>query len=107
MDCRLRYGDMPSIEYSYYVTRTARALELSVERPPVTAVSLAGELLVDTRTARRLLGRLADDGMLLRLGGKPVGFVPGPRLLALGEALNRRTEHGVLDRHVTTAHADA
>jgi DNA-binding IclR family transcriptional regulator len=67
---------------SYYATRTARALELAA-RGPVTGVILARALGVDARTARRLLRRLADDGMLRRLDGRAGGYVPGPRLVVL------------------------
>lgn len=79
-------GMTGTVHYSYYVTRTTRALELSLEKP-LTAHSLAGDLLIDARTARRLLNRLADNGMLLRRGANPVEFVPGPRLFELGEAV--------------------
>lgn len=71
---------------SYYVTRTARTLELAAAGP-VTAPALAAELRVDARTARRLLGRLAADGMLRRLDGRARRYVAGPRLLALARAL--------------------
>lgn len=79
-------ANMAFPERSYYVTRTARALELAVEEPVTTAI-LAAELRVDARTARRLLARLAADDMLRPLGGHTQRYVPGPRLTALGSAL--------------------
>jgi DNA-binding IclR family transcriptional regulator len=73
------------MERSYYVTRTARALELAAQQP-VTVTAVAEELRVDPRTARRLLARLAADGMLRRLDGRTRRYVAGPRLVALAVA---------------------
>jgi DNA-binding IclR family transcriptional regulator len=72
---------------SYYAGRTARALELAA-RGPVTATALAADLRIDPRTARRLLVRLAADGMVAALDGRPRRYVPGPRLLALAARLS-------------------
>lgn len=72
---------------SYYAGRTARALELAA-RGPVTATALAADLRIDPRTARRLLTRLAADGMVAALDGRPRRYVPGPRLLALAARLS-------------------
>jgi DNA-binding IclR family transcriptional regulator len=72
---------------SYYAGRTARALELAA-RGPVTATALAADLRIDPRTARRLLVRLAADGMVAALDGRPRRYVPGPRLLALAAHLS-------------------
>jgi DNA-binding IclR family transcriptional regulator len=77
---------------AYYATRTVRALELAAAGP-LTAPALAAELRVDARTARRLLGRLAADGMLRRLDGRARRYVAGPRLLALARALGDLTAH--------------
>lgn len=73
---------VPNTQHSYYVTRTTRALELAC-RGPLTSAELALELRVDMRTSRRLLGRLAADGVLRRLDGRPSRYIPGPRLIAL------------------------
>lgn len=70
----------------FYVTRTARALEL-VAMSPLTSSALAADLRVDARTARRLLGRLAADGMVRQLNGRTRHYVAGPRLLALAAQL--------------------
>jgi DNA-binding IclR family transcriptional regulator len=78
---------------SYYVTRTARALELAAAAP-VTASVVADELRVDARTARRLLARLTADGMLRRLEGRTRRYVPGPRLVALAVAALSHPEPG-------------
>ncbi len=72
---------------SYYAGRTARALELAAAGP-VTATALAADLRIDPRTARRLLTRLARDGILVALDGRPRRYVPGPRLLALAARLS-------------------
>ncbi|HEX4689601.1 MAG TPA: helix-turn-helix domain-containing protein [Solirubrobacteraceae bacterium] len=72
---------------SYYAGRTARALELAA-RGPVTATALAADLRIDPRTARRLLTRLAADGMVAAVDGRPRRYVPGPRLLALAARLS-------------------
>jgi DNA-binding IclR family transcriptional regulator len=75
---------------SYYAGRTARALELAATGP-VTATALAADLRIDPRTARRLLARLALDGILAALDGRPRRYVPGPRLVALAAHLS---DHG-------------
>jgi DNA-binding IclR family transcriptional regulator len=75
---------------SYYAGRTARALELAAAGP-LTASALAADLGVDPRTARRLLARLAADGMLAALDGRTRRYVPGPRLRALA---TRISAHG-------------
>jgi DNA-binding IclR family transcriptional regulator len=72
---------------SYYAGRTARALELAAAGP-VTATALAADLRIDPRTARRLLVRLAADGMVAALDGRPRRYVPGPRLMALSARLS-------------------
>jgi DNA-binding IclR family transcriptional regulator len=78
---------MGVVTRSYYAGRTARALELAAAGP-VTAASLAADLRIDPRTARRLLARLARDGILAALDGRPRRYVPGPRLVALAVRLS-------------------
>jgi DNA-binding IclR family transcriptional regulator len=78
---------MGVVSRSYYAGRTARALELAAAAP-LTAGALAADLRVDPRTARRLLARLAADGMLAALDGRARRYVPGPRLEALAARLS-------------------
>jgi DNA-binding IclR family transcriptional regulator len=66
----------------WYATRTIRALELATQQP-VSAADVADDLLIDVRTARRLLHRLADEGMLVREVHPRLRFLIGPRLAEL------------------------
>jgi DNA-binding IclR family transcriptional regulator len=75
------------VSRTYYAGRTARALELAAAGP-LTASALAADLRVDPRTARRLLARLAADGMLAALDGRTRRYVPGPRLVALAARIS-------------------
>jgi DNA-binding IclR family transcriptional regulator len=77
---------MTALARSYYADRTARTLELAA-RGPLTGAALARELGIDARTARRLLRRLAADGMLCACTGPARGYVPGPRLIRLACAV--------------------
>jgi glutathione S-transferase len=72
---------------AWYAHRTARALELIAARP-ASAPTVARELAIDVRTARRLLNRLADDGFLVR-GPRPL-YRPGPRFESLAAGLRSR-----------------
>jgi DNA-binding IclR family transcriptional regulator len=65
-----------------YAVRTIAVLEL-VAAGPVTAVQVADALGVDPRTARRLLDRLAAEGVIVRRAGRRRRYTAGPRLLSL------------------------
>lgn len=67
-----------------HVRRTLRALELLADGPQ-TQADLARELVVHRRTARRLLGRLVDEGYAEAApGGRHVAFRATSRLAVLG-----------------------
>jgi DNA-binding IclR family transcriptional regulator len=72
---------MPAID-SFFVVRTMQALEVLAFQP-ATAPQMADALRVDTRTARRLLNRLADDGWLVRTEGRVRTYTLSLRLVAL------------------------
>jgi DNA-binding IclR family transcriptional regulator len=78
---------MSSIE-SWHVIRTLRAMELLAVRPR-SAPKLADELGVHTRTARRLLKRLADQGYVVR-DDEEKTYAPTMKIVALaGQVLER------------------
>lgn len=67
-----------------HVRRTLRTLELLAEGPQ-TQADVARELAVHRRTARRLLGRLVDEGYAEATpGGRHVAFRATSRLAVLG-----------------------
>jgi DNA-binding IclR family transcriptional regulator len=78
---------MSSIE-SWHVIRTLRAMELLAVRPR-SAPKLADELGVHTRTARRLLKRLADQGYVVR-DDEEKTYAPTMKIVALaGQVVER------------------
>lgn len=61
-----------------------RLVDLVIERPILTAADVAGELAIDASAARRLLDRLADRGVVRRMGRRtaPLHWV-ADRVMAL------------------------
>lgn len=89
-----------------HVRRTLRALELLADGPQ-TQADLARELVVHRRTARRLLGRLVDEGYAEAVsGGRHVAFRATSRLAVLGrqvaDGLDLLT---IAQRHLATLDA--
>ncbi|MGH2712496.1 MAG: IclR family transcriptional regulator [Thermoleophilaceae bacterium] len=80
---------MSSIE-SWHVIRTLRAMELLAVRPR-SAPKLADELGVHTRTARRLLKRLADQGYVVR-DDEEKTYAPTMKIVALAGQVVERAE---------------
>jgi DNA-binding IclR family transcriptional regulator len=66
----------------YFATRSLQALELLVFQPS-SAPQVATLLRVDTRTARRLLNRLVDEGWVTRTEGRRRIYAPTRRIIAL------------------------
>jgi DNA-binding IclR family transcriptional regulator len=67
-----------------HVVRTLRALEFFAEGPH-TQADLAHRLEVHRRTARRLIGRLVEEGYLEPVSGsRRVSYAASPRLVVLG-----------------------
>lgn len=66
----------------YFATRSLQALELLVFQPS-SAPQVARVLRVDTRTARRLLNRLVDEGWVTRTEGRRRIYSPTRRIIAL------------------------
>jgi len=76
---------------SWYATRTLRALELLAFKPS-SASEVAHALQVHPRTARRLLGRLLEDGYVTRTEGERRIYSPTMRLVALAGQVVERSE---------------
>jgi DNA-binding IclR family transcriptional regulator len=84
---------MSAIE-SLHVIRTLRAMELLAVRPR-SAPKLADELGVHTRTARRLLKRLADQGYVVR-DDEQKTYAPTMKIVALAGQVVERAQLGQL-----------
>jgi DNA-binding IclR family transcriptional regulator len=67
---------------SFFVIRTMQALEVLAFQPS-SAPQVAEVLRVDSRTARRLLNRLTDEGWLVRSEGRVRIYTLSYRLVAL------------------------
>jgi DNA-binding IclR family transcriptional regulator len=77
-----------SANESWHVIRTLRAMELLAVRPR-SAPKLADELGVHTRTARRLLKRLAEQGYVVR-DDEEKTYAPTMKIVALaGQVVER------------------
>ena len=67
---------------SFFAIRTMEAIEVLAFQPS-TAPQVADALRVDTRTARRLLNRLASEGWITRTEGRVRTYTLSLRLVAL------------------------
>lgn len=82
-----------------HVTRTLRALELLVEAPQ-TQADIAQHLEIHRRTARRLLGRMIEEGFVRPVShGQHTAYEPTAKLVVLGRKVADR-----LDLVAITAH---
>lgn len=84
---------MPPPE-SWFVTRTMRALEV-LAFEPMSAPRLADTLGIHTRTARRLLTRLHEEGYVWRSDDAHRRYAPTMRIVALAGQV---VEHAELTR---------
>src|SRR4051812_29422948 len=75
---------------SFFVIRTMQALEVLAFRPS-SAPQVAEVLRVDSRTARRLLNRLAAEGWIIRRDGRVKTYTLSLRLVALASHFLERT----------------
>jgi DNA-binding IclR family transcriptional regulator len=73
-------------QQNFHVTRTVQTLECLAEGP-ITAIELAEALQIPTRTARRILYRLAFEGWVTRGPGVRGKFAATPRLRQLAGRL--------------------
>jgi DNA-binding IclR family transcriptional regulator len=73
----------------FFATRSLQALEMLVFRPS-SAPAVATALRVETRTARRLLNRLVDEGWVTRTDGRRRIYAPSRRIIALAAHLAER-----------------
>jgi DNA-binding IclR family transcriptional regulator len=95
---------------SLFVARTMQALEL-LALHPLSAPQVADALHVHPRTARRLLGRLAEEGWLTRSDDARRVYAPTLRVVALaGHVLDRSaladaSRDVVADLHARTGEA--
>jgi DNA-binding IclR family transcriptional regulator len=69
-----------------YVERTIRTLELACAGP-LSAAQVADALLVDVRTARRLLNRMVDNEILTVSASARPRYTAGPRLCRLATSI--------------------
>jgi IclR family acetate operon transcriptional repressor len=75
-----------------HVTRTLQALELLAEAPQ-TQADIARQLDVHRRTARRLLGRMIDEGFVRPVSHGPhTAYEPTARLVVLGRKVAERLD---------------
>jgi DNA-binding IclR family transcriptional regulator len=87
------------------VTRTLRAIESLAARPQ-SAPELAESIGVHTRTARRILRRLADDGYVTLEPGRKRRWRPTLRVVALAGLVIARDELAkIAFPHVEALHA--
>jgi DNA-binding IclR family transcriptional regulator len=75
------------ITHGHGISRTLAALEVLAEGS-ITAAALGEQIAVDTRTARRLLQRLAVDGYVARGSHNLDGFASETALRELGARLS-------------------
>lgn len=81
-----------------HVTRTLRALELLAEAPQ-TQADIARQLDVHRRTARRLLGRLIDEGFVHPISHGPhTAYEPTAKLVVLGRIVADRLDLAAIAR---------
>lgn len=78
----------------YFVTRTLGALELLADAPR-SSTQIAAALGIHVRTARRMLGRLADEGYVHRSSGPWPVYALTPRFSGLaGRAIRQHATVG-------------
>jgi IclR family transcriptional regulator, KDG regulon repressor len=80
-----------SASESWHVARTLRALEV-LALGPHSAAEIADALMIHPRTARRLLGRLVEEGYLTRTQGPRRKYVSTLRLVAVAGQVVESTE---------------
>jgi DNA-binding IclR family transcriptional regulator len=86
----------------FFATRSLQALEMLVFQPS-SAPAVATELRVETRTARRLLNRLVDEGWATRTEGRRRIYAPTRRIIALAAHFAEREPLAAAATSVVTA----
>ena len=86
----------------FFATRSLQALEMLVFQP-CSAPAVATALRVETRTARRLLNRLVDEGWVTRTEGRRRIYAPTRRIIALAAHFAEREPLAAAATPVVTA----
>ena len=86
----------------FFATRSLQALEMLVFQPS-SAPAVATALRVETRTARRLLNRLVDEGWVTRTEGHRRVYAPTRRIIALAANFAEREPLAAAATPVVTA----